>query len=92
MRRASPRTVLGMPAYNRPDALPRVLESLLSQTCQDFAVLIVDDAPSEDVRKIVDSYAAYGPAITYETQSGSPRDDRELAQGVRAKPRTVSHE
>jgi len=61
-----PRTVLGMPAYNRPDALPRVLESLLSQTCQDFALVIVDDAPSERVRAIVESYSGYGPPITYE--------------------------
>lgn len=55
-----------MPAYNRPDALPRVLESLLSQTCQDFALVIVDDAPSARVREIVESYSAYGPRITYE--------------------------
>jgi glycosyltransferase involved in cell wall biosynthesis len=47
---SAPRTVLGMPAYNRPDALPRVLESLLSQSCQDFALVIVDDAPSDEVR------------------------------------------
>ena len=61
-----PRTVLGMPAYNRPDALPRVLESLLSQTCQDFALVIVDDASSARIREIVDSYAGYGTPITYE--------------------------
>jgi glycosyltransferase involved in cell wall biosynthesis len=70
MTRARPRTVFGMPAYNRPDALPRVIESLLSQTSQDFAIVIVDDAPSDKVREIVDSYAG---------QSGSSRHDRELA-------------
>ena len=66
MKSRDPRTVLGMPAYNRPDALPRALESLLSQTCQDFALVIVDDAPSAMIREIVDSYAGYGPRITYE--------------------------
>jgi glycosyltransferase involved in cell wall biosynthesis len=66
MKTRDPRTVLGMPAYNRPDALPRVLESLLSQTCQDFALVIVDDAPSARIREIVDSYAGYGAPITYE--------------------------
>jgi len=55
-----------MPAYNRPDALPRVLESLLSQTCQDFALVIVDDAPSDRIREIVESYAGYGPRVVYE--------------------------
>lgn len=66
MTRSAPRTVFGMPAYNRPDALPRVIESLLSQTCQDFALVIVDDAPSAQVRTIVESYAGYGPQIRYE--------------------------
>lgn len=62
----SPRVVLGMPAYNRPDALPLALESLLSQTCPDFVLVIVDDKPTPDVRAIVDSYAASDPRIRYE--------------------------
>ena len=56
-----PRVVFGMPAYNRPDALPRALESLLSQTASDFAVVIVDDAPSDRVRAIVADYEALAP-------------------------------
>jgi glycosyltransferase involved in cell wall biosynthesis len=63
---AGPRTVFGMPAYNRPDTLARTLESLLSQTCTDFAVVIVDDRPSPEVAAIVESYASLGPTITYE--------------------------
>ena len=38
-----PRVIFGMPAYNRPDALPQTLESLLSQTFTEFAIVIVDD-------------------------------------------------
>jgi glycosyltransferase involved in cell wall biosynthesis len=56
-----PRAVFGMPAYNRPDALPRALESLLSQTRDDFAIVIVDDAPSPEVRAIVAEYSALAP-------------------------------
>ena len=55
-----------MPAYNRPDGLPRVLECLLSQTFGNVAVVIVDDAPSAEVKAIVDRYQATGGAITYE--------------------------
>jgi len=55
-----------MAAYNRPDALAQVLESLLGQTCQDFAVVIVDDYPRPDVKAIVDTYAADDPRISYE--------------------------
>lgn len=60
-----PRVVFGMPAYNRPDTLARVFESLLSQTYDDFAIVIVDDRPSAAVAAIVATYAALHPRITY---------------------------
>jgi len=62
----SPRVVFGMAAYHRPDTLAQVLESLLGQTYQDFAVVIVDDHPQPDVTAIVDRYAAADPRISYE--------------------------
>jgi glycosyltransferase involved in cell wall biosynthesis len=63
---ADPRVVFGMPAYNRPDRLAQTLESLLAQTCDDFALVIVDDRPTPEVRAIVDTYSALHPRITYE--------------------------
>jgi len=63
---AAPRVVFGVPAYNRPEALARTLESLLAQTDRDLAVVIVDDGPSPAVRAIVDSYAASDPRVSYE--------------------------
>jgi glycosyltransferase involved in cell wall biosynthesis len=62
----TPRVVFGMPAFNRPDALTRTLESLLSQTCEDLAIVIVDDGSSAETRAIVESYAALDPRIIYE--------------------------
>lgn len=61
-----PRVVFGMPAYNRPDTLAQVLESLLGQTYQDFAIVIVDDHPHPDVKAIVDTYAAADSRISYD--------------------------
>jgi len=61
-----PRVLFGMPAYNRPDALPQTLESLLSQTCTDFAIVIVDDRPTPEVKAIVERYQALDSRITYE--------------------------
>jgi len=61
-----PRVVLGMPAYNRPDALPRALETLLSQTFGDFVIVITDDKPSPEVQAVVDTYAALDGRIVYE--------------------------
>lgn len=66
---SAPRVVLGMPAYKRPDTLARTLESLLSQTLQDFALVIVDDAPSAQTRAIVETYAAACPPIAYEANA-----------------------
>ena len=50
----TPRVVLGLAAFNRPDSLRRTLESLLSQTYRDFALVIVDDAPSAESSAIVE--------------------------------------
>ena len=61
-----PRVVLGMPAYNRPDALPRALETLLSQTFSDFAVVIVDDKPSAEVAAVVESFGSNDRRLVYE--------------------------
>jgi glycosyltransferase involved in cell wall biosynthesis len=61
-----PKVVLGMPAYSRPDVLPRTLESLLSQTYTDFALLIVDDGPSPETAAIVETYAREYPHVSYE--------------------------
>jgi glycosyltransferase involved in cell wall biosynthesis len=63
---AAVRAVFGMPAYHRPDALARVLESLLSQTLQPCAIVIVDDKPTSEVRAIVESYSTRHPHVTYE--------------------------
>ena len=62
----SPRVVLGMPAYKRPDTLARTIESILGQTCRDFALIIVDDGPTEAIGSIVDRYLRLDPRISYE--------------------------
>ena len=62
----SPRAVFGMPAYNRADRLAQTLESLLTQTDADLAVVIVDDKPTPEVKAIVDTYSAIDSRIHYE--------------------------
>ena len=39
----SPKVSVVIPTYNRAVLLPRAVNSVLTQTCQDFEVLIVDD-------------------------------------------------
>jgi glycosyltransferase involved in cell wall biosynthesis len=66
---ASPRVVLGMPAYDRPDTLARTIESLLSQSFDDFALVVVDDAGSRKCAEIVESYARDFPRVSYEANA-----------------------
>jgi glycosyltransferase involved in cell wall biosynthesis len=61
-----PRVVFGLTAYNRPDSLARTLESLLTQTDTDFAIVIVDDHPTPEVAAIVRGYASMDARIVYE--------------------------
>ncbi len=46
-----------VPVYNRPDEVDELLESLCSQTEQDFEVVIVEDGSQRDCRAIVEKYA-----------------------------------
>jgi len=66
---ADPTVVFGMPAYNRPDVLARTIESLLSQTYRDFALVVTDDAPSPVVSAIIDGYAREYRNVIYEANS-----------------------
>jgi glycosyltransferase involved in cell wall biosynthesis len=62
---AVPRVVFGMAAYNRPATIGRTLESLLSQTLSDIAVVIVDDHPTPEVLAAVEATAAGDPRVVY---------------------------
>ncbi|MEM0058791.1 MAG: glycosyltransferase family 2 protein [Candidatus Bathyarchaeia archaeon] len=44
------------PAFNRAHLLPRLAESLLSQTLQDFEWLIVDDGSSDNTEEVINKY------------------------------------
>ncbi len=45
-----------VPTYNRADAIPRTIESVLSQTLEDLELIIVDDASDDDTDEVVASY------------------------------------
>jgi glycosyltransferase involved in cell wall biosynthesis len=63
---ARPRAVFGLPAYDRPDSLAETLESILGQTCDDFALVICDDSTSDATAALVAPYAAADRRIVYE--------------------------
>jgi glycosyltransferase involved in cell wall biosynthesis len=55
-----------MPAYNRPEALPETLESILAQTSGDFALVIEDDSTISEPGRVLARYAATDARIVYE--------------------------
>ena len=84
-----PRVVFGMPAHNRADALGRTLESLLSQTYPDLAIVIVDDRPTAEVTRVVDTYAALDPRVEpleVPPHPGAPPRPGVIAGGPRPPP------
>ncbi|MGE3274307.1 MAG: glycosyltransferase family 2 protein [Vicinamibacterales bacterium] len=62
----SPRVVLALPAYNRADALPETVESLLAQTFERFALVIEDDSTTDDLGRVASAYVASDARLTYE--------------------------
>ena len=58
---AVPRVTVVVPTYNRADDLPQAVDSLLNQTCDDWEMVIVDDASSDDTFEVGAAYAARHP-------------------------------
>ena len=49
-----------IPTYNRSRTLPRAIESVLSQTCNDFELIVVDDGSTDDTKATLSAYAGHG--------------------------------
>ena len=63
------------PTYNRAHTLPRLYESLVRQTSQDFEWLVVDDGSVDSTRELVDGWVAEGRIrirYVYKENGGKP--------------------
>lgn len=45
-----------IPTYNRAEFLPRAVESVLRQTVDDFELIVVDDASTDDTEAVVERF------------------------------------
>ena len=54
-----------MPVFNDAAYLREALESIASQTFQDFEVHVVDDASTDDTRAVAESFSAKDPRFHY---------------------------
>lgn len=50
--------------YNAGSTLPRLLESLASQTCRDFELIIQDGASKDNTLDVLQSYASRLPSVS----------------------------
>ncbi len=63
--RTTPRVSLGMPVYNGEAFLEQALQSLLSQTFEDFELVISDNASTDRTQALCLDYAAGDRRIRY---------------------------
>jgi glycosyltransferase involved in cell wall biosynthesis len=63
-----------VPNYNHANYLPERLESIFRQTLQDFEVILLDDASTDDSLKVMERYADRGDVriLRNERNSGAP--------------------
>lgn len=60
------------PTYNRVDLLPRLYESLLKQTDQDFEWLVIDDGSTDNTEQLMQQYCQENRIrISYERQENA---------------------
>ncbi len=51
-----PKVSVVIPTYNRPEFLASAIASVLNQTFQDFEIIVVDDASTDETPEVVDSF------------------------------------
>ena len=52
----SPKVSVIVPTYNRADRLERALNSIVSQTYQDFELIVVDDGSTDKTYQLMKSF------------------------------------
>lgn len=64
-----PQVSIGLPTYNRPELLSRVLDGFRNQTFGDFELIISDNAsPNPEVKQLCERYAAQDARFRYVRQ------------------------
>lgn len=71
-----PRVSIVLPVHNRDRELRRALRSVLEQSFTDFECVVVDDASTVDVGKIVDTFEDARLRVVRREENGGPSEAR----------------
>lgn len=74
-----------IPTYNRASLLVETVDSVLSQTCQDFEIVIVDDGSTDNTREVVEREFGRSPRVRYTWQENAERGAARNAGFARAR-------
>ena len=61
-----PRVIIGSPLFNHAKDFPEAIESILSQTFTDFALVMVDDGSTDETPAIAREYEAIDSRVSYQ--------------------------
>lgn len=67
-----------IPAYNAAQYLPESIQSVLSQSWQDFEIIIVDDGSTDNTREVVGAFNSIKIRYVRQENSGGPSRPRNV--------------
>jgi glycosyltransferase involved in cell wall biosynthesis len=77
-----PKVSVIVPNYNHAKYLPERLESIFSQTCQDFELIILDDCSTDDSKRVIEEFSHDSRVVTCFNESNSGCVFRQWNKGL----------
>jgi len=65
-----------IPSYNREEIIKKAIDSVLSQSFQNFEIIVIDNGSTDSTKQIVESYASSKIKYFFQKGSGSPASPR----------------
>lgn len=78
-----PKISVIVPNYNHAKYLPERLESIFSQTCQDFELIILDDCSTDDSKRVIEEFTRDSRVVTCFNEINSGCVFRQWNKGLR---------
>ena len=70
-----------IPSYNREGIIKKAIDSVLSQSFQNFEIIVIDNGSTDNTKQMVESYASSKIKYFFQKGSGSPASPRNV--GIR---------